>query len=101
MWRRGTDPLKWRQVQTFRGHRHEIWTLSFSSDGQRIASGGHDSTARVWDAGSGQQLACLPCWNNVFAVCFGENDRVLHVVDAGLSGMVPNFWNAEIRDVFQ
>jgi RNA polymerase sigma factor (sigma-70 family) len=37
------------KVCTFRGHRGEVCSLSFSGDGQRLASGGEDSTVLIWD----------------------------------------------------
>ena len=101
VWRRDADSEEWLLAHTLRGHRNEIWTLSFSNDDRLIASGGHDSTARIWDIESGKQLACLPCWNNEYAVCFGENDSVLHVVDAGQTGSVPIYWNAGIQGSHQ
>jgi WD40 repeat protein len=39
-----------------RGHRGGVTSVAYSPDGQRIASGSRDSTVRVWDAHSGEQL---------------------------------------------
>src|SRR5262249_29732003 len=38
-----------KKIRTFRGHRGEIESLSFSSNGRRLASSGSDSPALVWD----------------------------------------------------
>jgi len=38
-----------KKVRTFRGHRNEIESLSFSGNGRRLASAAHDSTVLVWD----------------------------------------------------
>jgi WD40 repeat protein len=35
---------------TLKGHTHAIKSVSFSPDGQRIASGSRDNTVKVWDA---------------------------------------------------
>lgn len=39
------------------GHYHQIYSVAF--DGVRIASGGLDTTVRVWDASTGQCTALL------------------------------------------
>jgi hypothetical protein len=38
-----------KKVRTFRGHRNEIESLTFSGNGRRLASAAHDSTVLVWD----------------------------------------------------
>src|SRR5262249_40061635 len=37
---------------TLRGHRSEVWSLTFSTDGAILASGSKDDTIKLWRAGS-------------------------------------------------
>ncbi|KAI1822993.1 WD40-repeat-containing domain protein [Xylaria intraflava] len=41
------------------GHSSNIHGLAFSPDGKFLASGSEDSTARIWDIGSGETVAVL------------------------------------------
>lgn len=43
-------------MRTLRGHEGSIYSLSYSSDGALLVSGGSDATVRVWDA----KLAASP-----------------------------------------
>ncbi|MFL5698717.1 MAG: trypsin-like peptidase domain-containing protein, partial [Ktedonobacteraceae bacterium] len=54
---------------TFRGHTEAVWSVAWSPDGKRLASGSEDKTLRVWDASSGQPLL----------ICKGHTDKVLSV----------------------
>jgi WD40 repeat protein len=40
--------LTGEEVLTLAGHRGPAYTVAFSRDGQRLASGSWDQTARVW-----------------------------------------------------
>jgi uncharacterized caspase-like protein len=48
-----------RLVRTFQGHTGGVVSLAFSPDGLRILSASTDTTARVWDAVTGTELARL------------------------------------------
>ncbi len=53
---------------TYSSQGGQIWGVSWSPDGTRIASGGADATAQIWDASTGRTLAVekrdrLPVWD--------------------------------------
>jgi hypothetical protein len=52
-------PLGTAQKAVLRGHVGAVWSVAYSPDGQHIASGSVDKTARVWNAFTGQELLCL------------------------------------------
>jgi WD40 repeat protein len=41
------------------GHTNIVWSVCFSPDGTRIASGSGDDTIRLWDASTGEELHTL------------------------------------------
>jgi WD40 repeat protein/transcriptional regulator with XRE-family HTH domain len=43
-------------LQVFRGHTREIYSVAFSPDGAYILTGSQDGTARLWDAQTGQEI---------------------------------------------
>ncbi len=48
-----------REVKTFRGHSHGIWTVAFSPDGLTLASGGAERLVRMWDIETGRLMRSL------------------------------------------
>ncbi len=55
---RAREPLE-EDAVTLKGHRGQLWGISYSPDGARVLTAGDDGTARVWDAASGEELLRL------------------------------------------
>ena len=48
-----------RELTTFRGHSHGVWSVAFAPDGLTLASGGVDRLVRMWDIETGRLLRSL------------------------------------------
>ncbi len=53
------DVTRREQFNTLRGHRERILDLAFSPDGEWLATGSLDYTARIWNTRTGQNMAIL------------------------------------------
>ncbi|MGH3888191.1 MAG: LpqB family beta-propeller domain-containing protein [Pseudonocardiaceae bacterium] len=63
------------------GHGRGVLDLSFSPDGQTLASGGHDARLVLWDVAKRTQLAAWTRNGDVSAVAFSPDGRVLAAGD--------------------
>jgi WD40 repeat protein len=64
------------EAVTLRGHERFSWlpALAWSPDGQRLASGGHDKTIKIWDVAAQSEIRTLRGHTDeVLAVCWSRN----------------------------
>jgi WD40 repeat protein len=96
-----------RQTTDFVGHTDNIWSARFSRDGRFILTSSDDNTARVWDAGSAQELRRITLPFALFGGDFspdgknvlleGSNDRV-YLLPAGVQDTVDELCSRLVRD---
>src|SRR5262249_28620255 len=78
---------------TLRGYYGEIHAVAFAPDGRRIAMGGYDDTARIWDATTGRVIHKLVGHGGpVLPVAFPPGGTL--VATGGLDG-VARMWDSE------
>lgn len=90
------------------GHALQLWSASFSADGQRVATTSADRTVRIYDARDGQWLLTLPNQsvglnNAAFSpdgqrIATGGDDSIARVFDAK-SGAVQLLFKAHERPI--
>jgi len=76
-----------------KGHNDAVWILSFSRDGQNLASGSLDGTVRLWDLDLlRERFEVTGHTGGIKALAYTEDNRIL-ACGTGLDG-IPRLWDA-------
>ena len=73
------DVVSGQPIRTLDGHTGIVWDVTFSPDGQMLASVSSDGTAKVWDWRTGNILKVLDFPGQVASVRFSPDGQVLAV----------------------
>ncbi|GAB1211518.1 hypothetical protein ATERTT37_000641 [Aspergillus terreus] len=78
--------------QTLEGHSGSVYAVAFSPDGHTIVSGSGDSSIKLWNAATGEQLHTLQGHSgSVYAVAFSPDG---HTIVSGSDDNTIKLWNA-------
>jgi WD40 repeat protein/tRNA A-37 threonylcarbamoyl transferase component Bud32 len=78
VWRVPVDGKEATPAGVFKGHPQPVTSVAYSPDKKLLAAGGEDSTVRIWDAETGQELRVLKGHRKaVVAVAFSPDGKRL------------------------
>jgi WD40 repeat protein len=68
---------KWQLIDTLTGHSESVYSVSFSPDGQTLASASHDQTIKLWHVNSRKEFRTLTGHLWVYDVAFNHDGKLL------------------------
>jgi WD40 repeat protein len=80
------DPSTGRELRFLSGHTNNIVSLSFNSDARWLASSSEDSSTRIWDVSTGEEIALL---NTMWET----GDWIVITPDGLFDGSIPGIQN--------
>ena len=96
-----TEPTSYllpnKVLQTLTGHRSNVLSVTFSPDGQTVASGSKDKTIQLWEVSTGKRLQTLTGHRHkVQTVAFSPDGTLLA---SGSEDNTVKLWNIEPGNV--
>jgi WD40 repeat protein len=86
-----------KEVSILRGHSSEVYSATFSPDGNRIVTASDDRTARIWDAATGQTTSILQQHAApVYSATFSPDGR--YVATVGGDAAV-YYWDSQTNEL--
>lgn len=80
------------EIRTLHGHTGDVNSLTFSPDGQKLASSSWDQTVKVWDVATGQVIQTFNHPDTTYSVAFSPDGGSLA---AGVRDGSIILWNLE------
>ena len=79
-----------------------VFSVSWSPDGTKIASGSQDKTIKIWNAQTGQCVSTLSGHNDpVRSVCFSPCGTKIVSVGGKETDWFSNCWSNEVWEIFE
>ena len=82
-------------LATLNGHKHRIFSMSFSPDGTVFASGAEEDTVKLWEVATRKRIATFQHTGNVFSVAFSLDGETL----AAATGKNVKLWDIQQREI--
>ena len=99
VWNVETGHLKWFDRST---HADPVYAVTFSCDGNLLASAGSDKLIRIWDPETGELKRTLvgAAWDGIGSLAFSPKGKLLASGGSGREeGGIVRIWDAETGDL--
>jgi len=82
-----------REIRTLSGHSNPVWSVAFSPDGSKLASGSDDKTIKIWSVSDGSEIRTLSGHSSfVHSVAFSPDGTKLA---SGSADKTIKIWSVE------